>query len=215
MRGPAPDVPEGKDNLPKARGEERQENDPSHHVLQHGHLEKPGPESISPTRAGIKQAPSQPHPARVFSCWFRLGHKMTFRSCPEVVLHATSQADPSFSWSWMQQDGHCKRQLALIQSGHLEKDFASRTGHPALPADVFMFVQTYMQEIQGPWSLQGEQEFALRKPQPFYAGTLFLGFVSVGPKAACAVLQGEALSPWEPSSSPSYLPQDPYFCPLP
>lgn len=55
---PAPVVPEEEDTLPKARGEGRQENDPSHHVLQHGHLEKRGLESISPTHAGIKQAPS-------------------------------------------------------------------------------------------------------------------------------------------------------------
>lgn len=54
---PAPDVPKVEETLPNAR-EERQEHDPSHHVFQHGHLEEQGPESISPTRAGIKQAPS-------------------------------------------------------------------------------------------------------------------------------------------------------------
>lgn len=78
-----------------------------------------------------------------------------------------------------------------------------------------MFVQTYMLEIQGRWLLQGEKEFALHKPKPLYAGTLFLGFVSMRPKAACVLLQGEAFSPWKPSSSLSYLPQDACFCPLP
>lgn len=59
-----------------------------------------------------------------------------------------------------------------------------------------MFVQTYVQKIQGPWSLQGEKEFTLHKPQgkSLYTGTLFLGFVSLRPKAACALLQGKALS---------------------
>lgn len=65
-----------------------------------------------------------------------------------------------------------------------------------------MFVQTQVQEIVCPWSLQGEEEFALRKPQSkgLYAGTLLLAFISLWSKAACALFQGESLSLWEPSS---------------
>lgn len=57
MRSPSPEMPEEKDTQPKVR-EKRQEYDPNHHILQHEHLEKHSPESISPTCAGIKHAPS-------------------------------------------------------------------------------------------------------------------------------------------------------------
>lgn len=60
-------------------------------------------------------------------------------------------------------------------------------------------------EIQAPWPLQRVKEFALHKPQvkSLCADTLFQGFVSMGPKSSCVLLQGEALIPWESSSSPS------------
>lgn len=55
------DVPAEENTLLKARGEERQGKYSRHHVLQHGHLEKPGPE-YQPSTCW-KQAPSLPKEA--------------------------------------------------------------------------------------------------------------------------------------------------------
>lgn len=67
-------------------------------------------------------------------------------------------------------------------------------------------------EIQA-WSLQGVKEFAVHKLQAksLCADTLFLGFGSMGPKSGCVLVQGEALIPWEPSSSPSLSSLRPLF----
>lgn len=71
-----------------------------------------------------------------------------------------------------------------------------------------MYVQAYVQEVQGLWLLQGEG-FALHKPQgkSLYVGTLSLGFALASPRLPVPFCKERLSVHGSPPAQPFFFPK--------